>query len=150
MSAHPPDWDELQVMVGGFKKDLKREDFFNTLEITVAGAHLFFTVVADGHGGKEAARFAAQGVLSAITERIKEASASGLNEAVVGAYHAIHNSIVASGTTAGSTLTVCCVNASAHELSMWNVGDSVAVLVDEEGQERRMRMIAVSEVLRCS
>jgi serine/threonine protein phosphatase PrpC len=124
---------ELQVMCGGFQKELKGEDRFMLHDASVGGDHCYFALVADGHGGKDAVQIAAQRILPLITQEAKDGSGAELNRACVKSFRTLHEEICASGTTAGSTLTVCCMNASRHELHVWNVGDSLAVLVDADG-----------------
>ena len=124
-SAH-----ELEVMCGGFQKDVKGEDRFTIHDAIIAGDHCYFVVVADGHGGQDAVIHAAKRILPLIAEAAANGSSVELNRACVQSFRALHDEILASGTTSGSTLTVCCINASKHELHVWNVGDSLAVLVD--------------------
>jgi hypothetical protein len=124
-SAH-----ELEVMCGGFQKDVKGEDRFTIHDAIIAGDHCYFAVVADGHGGQDAVIHAAKRILPLIAEAAADGSSVELNRASVQSFRALHEEIFASGTTSGSTLTVCCINASKHELHVWNVGDSLAVLVD--------------------
>ena len=124
---------ELQVMCGGFQKELKGEDRFMFHDASVGGDHCYFALVADGHGGKDAVQLAAQRTLPFIIQEAKDGSGAELNRACVKSFRTLHEEICASGTTAGSTLTVCCMNASRHELHVWNVGDSLAVLVDTDG-----------------
>jgi serine/threonine protein phosphatase PrpC len=123
----------LQVMCGGFQKNVKGEDRFMIHDATIGGDSCYFTLVADGHGGKDAAQLAAQRILPFIAQEAKDGSGAELHRACVKGICALHADICASGTTSGSTLTVCCINASLHELHVWNVGDSLAVLVDTEG-----------------
>ena len=120
--------------MGGFTKELKGEDAFDTLQVTVAGERLFFTLVADGHGGKDAVQRASKDLLPQIVKSLMaDGSTESLHQAVVSNFYALHESVRASGSNSGSTLTVCCMNATRHELSMWNVGDSLGVLVDSQG-----------------
>ena len=123
----------IQVMCGGFQKNMKGEDRFMIHDATIGGDYCYFTLVADGHGGKDAVQLAAQGILPCIAQEAKDGSGAELHRACVKGICALHAEICASGTTSGSTLTVCCINASRHELHVWNVGDSLAVLVDTEG-----------------
>ena len=125
-----PSAHELEVMCGGFQKDVKGEDRFTIHDAIIAGDHCYFAVVADGHGGQDAVIHAAKRILPLIAEAAADGSSVELNRASVQSFRALHEEIFASGTTSGSTLTVCCINASKHELHVWNVGDSLAVLVD--------------------
>ena len=118
---------------GGHQKELKGEDCLQTFDTSIAGERVFFTLVADGHGGKEAAAYAAQGLLPMIAEKAVKGDGESLHAAVVECFRSLHEDICASGTHSGSTLTVCCINASRHEIGVWNVGDSLAVLVDADG-----------------
>jgi serine/threonine protein phosphatase PrpC len=123
----------LQVMCGGYQKNLKSEDRFINHTASLAGDRCYFMLVADGHGGKDAAQLAAQRILPLIAQEAGNGSGAELNRACVKSFRTLHEEICASGTTAGSTLTVCCINASRQELHVWNVGDSLAVLVDADG-----------------
>ena len=123
----------LQVMCGGYQKHLKHEDRFMNHTASLAGDRCHFMLVADGHGGKDAAQLAAQRLLPLITQEARNGSDAELNRACVKSFRTLHEEICASGSTSGSTLTVCCINASRQELHVWNVGDSLAVLVDADG-----------------
>ena len=56
-----------------------------------------------------------------------------LHDAVVFAFRTMHEQIRELDTDSGSTVTVCCVNATRAEVSAWNAGDSLVVLIDWGG-----------------
>ena len=120
-------------MCGGYQKNLKREDRFMTQSASLAGDRCYFMLIADGHGGHDAVQSAAQRILPLIVQEARNGSGTELNRACVTSFRTLHEEICTSGTTSGSTLTVCCINASRQELHVWNVGDSLAVLVDADG-----------------
>ena len=125
---------DLEVLVGGAQTSLKGEDTFSILEeAKVGGDSCTFFAVADGHGGKAASAHITAILLSWIVEHAKDGSTAALNEAVVAGFAEMHRQVSTLKTTAGSTLTVCCLNATRREASSWNVGDSLALLAHDDG-----------------
>jgi len=81
-----------------------------------------------------------QHLLHHIIENAMDATSEALNVAVVDGLRAMHESIRASGTNAGSTVTVCAVNLVRLQLSVWNVGDSLAVLIGGDHSIKELGM----------
>ena len=125
----------LEVVVGSSQISLKGEDaVFFMEEVTVDGESCSFIVVADGHGGKDASTYISTHMLARIVSTATGASATELDKAARSAFAQIHKEVCDKGTTsAGSTCTVCCINATRHEVSTWNVGDSLAMMVYDGG-----------------
>ena len=121
----------LNVQMGGHQYSVKGEDRFSMRHVHVGGEDLYFTMLADGHTGVEAAQQASQGIED-IATAVTSGSAKALDEVVSRYFSTVHERICSLGTAAGSTLTIACVNAMRSELSLWNVGDSLALLVNDE------------------
>jgi serine/threonine protein phosphatase PrpC len=111
-SRHGASKGALQVMCGGYQKNLKREDRFMNQSASLAGDRCYFMLIADGHGGHDAVQLAAQRILPLIVQEARNGSGTELNRACVTSFRTLHEEICTSGTTSGSTLTVCCINAS--------------------------------------
>ena len=128
--AKPP----LAVIVGSSQTSLKGEDaVFYMEEVMVAGESCSFIVVADGHGGKKASAYISTHMLARIVSTTTGAGAMELDKAARIAFAQIHDEVCKMDTSAGSTCTVCCINATRHEVSTWNVGDSLAMMVYDGG-----------------
>ena len=125
---------DLEVLIGGTQTSLKGEDCFSLLEAAKVGDDsCTFFVLADGHGGRAASVHITTALLSWIVQHAEDGSAIALNRAVVAGFAEMHRQVCAQNTTAGSTCTVCCLNATRREVSSWNVGDSLALLVHDDG-----------------
>ena len=123
-----------QVMSGGRALSLKGEDFFALREAVIGGETVHLCLVADGHGGKEAARTSAACVLDRIVAGAYNGSGKALTASAVAVFKDIHEEVKAIPQhNSGCTLTVCALNLARRELSIWNVGDSLAVLVHTLG-----------------
>jgi len=124
----------LAVIVGTSQTTLKGEDtVFYMEEVMVAGESCSFTVVADGHGGKTASTYISTHMLARIVSAATGAGALELDKAARTAFAQIHDEVCNMDTNAGSTCTVCCINATRQEVSTWNVGDSLAMMVYDGG-----------------
>ena len=100
--------------------------------LDVCGESLHLALVADGHGGKEASVLCATTVLDLLVEALGDEAPSGaaLQRAGTAAFLTIHERLLTDAKhTAGSTLTVCIVNAARAEVTTLHAGDSVARLV---------------------
>lgn len=99
----------------------------------VGGHRVSFALIADGHGGAEAAEWCARNTLYDVIELSGcNASASSLRDACIRAFVLADEGVRAllGGTCkAGCTLTVVCVNATLGEVTCAAVGDSLAYLV---------------------
>ena len=61
----------LTVTVGQSQLSLKGEDQLDTRHETVHGEDLYLVIVADGHGGKEAAAFLKVNIINMIVEQLQ-------------------------------------------------------------------------------
>ena len=129
---------DTKFMVGGFQRSLKGEDCFATRHDVIGGDSVSFILVADGHGGDHVSTYISSRVLQQICASAADGSAAALNVACNAVFKKVHEEVCSSKfdtgeRKAGSTLTVICVNATRGEVSCWNVGDSMALLVENEG-----------------
>ena len=129
---------EMKFMVGGFQRSLKGEDCFATRQDIIRGDSITCILVADGHGGSHVSTYISSRVLQQICASAADGSAAALNVACNAVFKKVHEEVCSSKfdtgeRKAGSTLTVICVNATRGEVSCWNVGDSMALLVENEG-----------------
>ena len=118
--------------VGSYQQLRKGEDFYQTLETTIAGEVIHLLLIADGHGGPDTSSRVTQ-QLPAYIAKAPDGSSQALDLAVIAGIRAVHETIVSAGITAGSTVTVVAVNALRRELSIWNVGNSMGLLVGANG-----------------
>ena len=119
--------------VGSHQQLRKGEDFYQTLETTIDGEVIHFLLVADGHGGPDTSLRVTQ-QLPAYIAKASDGSSEALHLAVIAGIRAVHDAISRAGIKAGSTVTVVAVNASRRELSVWNVGNSMGLLVGANGR----------------
>ena len=129
---------DTKFMVGGFQRSLKGEDCFATRHDVIGGDSVSFILVADGHGGDHVSTYISSRVLKQICASTVDGSAAALNVACKAAFKTAHEEVCSTNfdtgdRKAGSTLTVVCVNATRGEVSAWNVGDSMALLVENDG-----------------
>ncbi|KOO52801.1 serine threonine-protein kinase ctr1 [Chrysochromulina tobinii] len=152
-------------MVGGFQRSLKGEDCFATRQDIICGDSITCILVADGHGGSHVSTYISSRVLQQICASAADGSAAALNVACNAVFKKVHEEVCSSKfdtgeRKAGSTLTVICVNATRGEVSCWNVGDSMALLVEndgyielgvshrlEENQQEQLRVVAKGATL---
>lgn len=120
------------MLVGSASLVGKGEDRHCLLEASINGERIVMMLLADGHGGPEAADAAAGRVLKQVMATASDGSHAALHLAVVQAFRDIHEHVRASGTSSGASLTVVCTNVSRSEISSWNVGDSLVLLVESE------------------
>ena len=119
---------------GAYQLSVKGEDRHMTLSTTIGGDSLLLIMVADGHGGYQGAQHTAARLLPYIAMHAQDGSAESLHDAVRAGLKVIHSEIRAAGT-AGSTVCVCALNATRHEVTAWNLGDSLAIFI--EGGSKR-------------
>ena len=123
-------------MIGSSGKAKKGEDRAAVLDANIHGERVMFGLVADGHGGKEIAVQCAEELLPWVVKHAADGSGGSLNAAVVAAFRHMHEKACAiADCIAGTTLTVAALNVPRREVSAWNVGDSLAMLVHEGGYE---------------
>ena len=103
---------------------------------TIAGERVVWMLVSDGHGGATIAALLADELLALIVGRTKGGSMEHLHEAVQASFVEMHKKALAlHSCTSGATLTVCGLNLERNELATWNVGDSVGLLIHDNGYE---------------
>mmetsp|Transcript_45343 Transcript_45343/g.119001 ORF Transcript_45343/g.119001 Transcript_45343/m.119001 type:complete len:467 (+) Transcript_45343:52-1452(+) len=113
------------------QKTLKNEDRSASLTTTVGAEQVQLLLIADGHGGSTAAIFCAERVLQYIVdEAAGNAGAESLQSACRHAFARVNSDVLTEEGTSGATLTVVIINAGRGELTVANVGDSAALLVD--------------------
>ena len=120
-------------MSGGRNKSLKGEDRWMTMSSVIVGEQVEFALVADGHGGKTAAVAVCDTFVTRVLALASDASASALDEAVSQVYQQVHDEVCETCGCSGTTLTVIAFNIARGELQAWNVGDSLALLVHDDG-----------------
>lgn len=117
------------------QRDLKGEDATLTTRAFIGGDPVDFLLVADGHGGKTASLLARANVLEWMIGRAgDDGSSASLERAARFAIESAHREVVATGTTAGSTLTVVAINVAKSSITVANLGDSAALLVEAESE----------------
>jgi serine/threonine protein phosphatase PrpC len=133
VSVRPPPEPSVSLS-GASTKILKGEDRFDFREIRIGGDIVTFALVADGHGGRDAAAYAAEHALDRIVRGAADGSTATLHRSVMATFAALHTEVRGvPKCTAGATLTVCAMNMTRRELSLWNVGDSLGLLVHSGG-----------------
>ena len=88
----------------------KGEDRAGSSMIKIGGETVLVLLVADGHGGEEAAEHCLTFVIPYIAEEAMDASASSLQNACDRAFKRVHADVVAKWQGAGTTLTVAMFN----------------------------------------
>ena len=128
-------------------RSLKEEDRAATLDATICGETVLLLLVADGHSGYEVAQLCAESGLHRLVKEVADAQpdegsdaaaeagsrgASGpaLRAALSRTFAWLHDKSVALSNTAGATLTIVAWNEARSELTVANVGDSAAILVE--------------------
>ena len=120
-----------RVETGDICRNLKGEDMWCCMRATLGGDEVMLALVADGHGGKDAASYCKQHVLNDVVKRAQhDGSTEAIGRACTKAFLDAHAQVrKIEGTTAGCTLTVCAFNETRGEITTCNVGDSMALLV---------------------
>ena len=119
---------------GAAQHVVKDEDRYLVEEVQLAGERIILVLLADGHGGAEASHIVADAMLQQFQSCAPNGSFENLNSTIVAAFGVVHRLVRASGSTSGSTLTIVCLNMTRREVSVWNVGDSLVLLLDNEHQ----------------
>ena len=117
---------------GMCQRSLKHEDRVATHRAMVGGEEVVLMLVADGHGGSDAAELCTD-LLPAITSVADDGSAVALCSATCRAFESVHLEACAA-SNAGATLSVVIANCAREELSVLHVGDSAVLLVDHDSQ----------------
>ena len=131
---------DVEVTIGPAMLVLKGEDKMHVRSVVVHSELLHIALVADGHGGKEAAVHAKAMVIDALLEGLDGPPEGELvQKAGELAFKRCHAEVLAMmDTTAGATLTVCVVNPIRTELTVLHCGDSVARLVPRRSPARAL------------
>ena len=102
---------------GKHQLTLSDEDRTDMRDIVCGGETVSLGMVADGHGGREAAEHCAAHVLCYVAEAANgDGSASSLRKACKTAFERAHRELLAAGIEAGCTLTVVALNLSRSEV----------------------------------
>ena len=117
------------------QRSKKGEDYVMSQRALIGGDDVLFMLVADGHGGPTAAELIHEHMITyIIAEAEDDASADSLQAACAYSFERMHKHVCSVSDTSGSTLTVVAVNFSRRELTVANVGDSEALLVEAEDE----------------
>ena len=110
---------------------LKGEDCKASWSGKVGDDQMHLLLVADGHGGVDAAWHCASTVLDRVRKEAgDDPSAASLRSACHSAFVHAHKEVLAmSHLTAGCTLSIACINLTRNEVTTANVGDSAILLV---------------------
>ena len=119
---------------GSHQRSRKGEDRLRTLDTVIGGESITLILVADGHGGTMAVEHVAAHLLDRVLDAADDGSGDGMERAVTCAFRAIHEDIRRLDTTSGATVMVCCINYARCELGVWNVGDTLGLLVEEHSE----------------
>ena len=86
-------------------------------------------LVADGHGGPEAATFCSNELFECLAKYAEGASSKALAAAATKAFSEVHQRVVEETSNAGTTATLVMINETRGELTCASVGDSFAMLM---------------------
>ena len=113
---------------------LKGEDGARAERLTIGNNVLTVCLVVDGHGGAAAAEYVIANLVSSVAKAAGgDASTASLETAARGAFQEMHDFLhdsECSGTTSGTTATLCLVNETRGEITCAYAGDSYAYLVE--------------------
>lgn len=119
---------------GSHQRSRKGEDRLRTLDTVIGGESITLILVADGHGGTLAVEHVAAHLLDRVLDAADDGSGDSMERAVTCAFRAINEEIRRLDTTSGATVMVCCINYARCELGVWNVGDTLGLLVEEHSE----------------
>ncbi len=137
----------------------KEEDRHDALVATIGGRVVHFLMVADGHGGAQAAQICSEKMLGRIVAEAKgDPSAASLGEAGKRAFASMHAEVCAAfpggseNQTPGTTCTIVAICPSLEEVLVLNVGDSLGLFVPSSTRRRRQthKMITTDHRLESS
>ena len=119
------------VDFGTAHASLKGEDRSSCWSGLIGDEQIHLFLVADGHGGEDAAHHCALTVLPSMRALTRDdPSGASWRAACVAAFERANTEVRARrGCTAGCTLSVCCVNVTRCEVTSANVGDSSIFLL---------------------
>jgi serine/threonine protein phosphatase PrpC len=120
---------------GSHQRSRKGEDCYGCHKAVIGGDEIELFMIADGHGGKVAAQLCLERVPSYLLSEVgDDASAASLKAACYKAIERVHSDVLATSSTAGTTLTILIVNSGLAEVTVANVGDSAALLIESESE----------------
>jgi serine/threonine protein phosphatase PrpC len=121
----------IATRIGSHTASHKGEDGLRVRRLVIGGDAVLCAVLADGHGGHEAALFVVDHLIEFLGEEShNDASAHGLSQASERAFARLHALLLADDRhTAGTTATLCLLNETRGEITTAHVGDSAALLV---------------------
>ena len=121
----------IATRIGSHTASHKGEDGLRVRRLVIGGDVVLCAVLADGHGGHEAALFVVDHLIEFLGEEShNDASAHGLSQASERAFARLHALLLADDRhTAGTTATLCLLNETRGEITTAHVGDSAALLV---------------------
>ncbi|KAL1508738.1 hypothetical protein AB1Y20_004833 [Prymnesium parvum] len=128
----PLDVQEVpRVTFGQHELVCKGEDRMDARQVVIAGEAVYLALIADGHGGEEAADLCKKCLFDYFLDAAESADAQILRRAARSSFERLHEDVLALSppTTSGSTLTLCVLNPTRREITCAHVGDSVAILV---------------------
>lgn len=141
----------MAVALATRSRTLKDEDRACAHAHDVCGEAVLFLLVADGHGGHQAAGVCAELALPYLVREasdLGDASGASLREALARTFEWLHAHTVREvSKTAGATLTIVAWNAARGELTCANAGDSAALLVCEAGRPESFRVLTAEHRL---
>ena len=128
---------EQLLQHGSAEKSLKGEDVHLTVTRRVAGEAVVIVLVADGHGGGEAAQYCRDKIPAYLCEAAADGSGAALAAAARDAFARADQGVQELvGTTAGATLSLVVLNLERNELTCANVGDSAVLHVPSAKSEQ--------------
>ena len=121
----------ITTRIGSHTVSHKGEDGLHVRRLVIGRDVVLCAVLADGHGGHEAALFVVDHLIEFLGEEShNDASAHGLSQASERAFARLHALLLADDRhTAGTTATLCLLNETRGEITTAHVGDSAALLV---------------------
>ena len=108
--------------------DKKGEDYSATLLAHVGPQRepVHLMMVADGHGGPEAAQLCSTSLLDAIARSATSATPDEISRAMRACFLSMHRTICETGTTSGAAVTCIAIVPATSWLIAANVGDVVS------------------------
>ena len=74
---------------------------------------------------------AALDILKHFLASAKDPSAEGIDKVISQAIADVHERLLAAKCTSGAALVICCINTMREEISVWNLGDTMALLISD-------------------
>jgi len=129
-------WPQVLVTsaFGSHAMILKGEDGLRVERLVIGGDVVVCAVVADGHGGHQAAALVLHHMCEMLCEESQgNGSSIALAQALERTFARLHAMLLADQEhTAGTVVTVCLLNETRGELTTGHVGDVTAILVPSE------------------